>query len=53
MSRRAVITGVGVVAPGGIGTKAYWKLLSEGRTATRIITHFDASPYRSRMAVGK
>jgi act minimal PKS ketosynthase (KS/KS alpha) len=50
MSRRAVITGVGVVAPGGIGTKAYWKLLSEGRTATRIITHFDASPYRSRMA---
>ncbi|SDP62942.1 beta-ketoacyl-[acyl-carrier-protein] synthase family protein [Lentzea jiangxiensis] len=50
MSRRAVITGVGVVAPGGIGTKAYWKLLSEGRTATRTITHFDASPYRSRMA---
>ncbi|GHH52557.1 beta-ketoacyl-[acyl-carrier-protein] synthase family protein [Lentzea cavernae] len=50
MSRRAVITGVGVVAPGGIGTKAYWNLLSEGRTATRIITHFDASPYRSRMA---
>ncbi|MFD4640529.1 beta-ketoacyl-[acyl-carrier-protein] synthase family protein [Lentzea sp. NPDC058436] len=50
MSRRAVITGVGVVAPGGIGTKAYWKLLSEGRTATRNITHFDASPYRSRMA---
>lgn len=50
MSRRAVITGVGVVAPGGIGTKEYWKLLSEGRTATRIITHFDASPYRSRMA---
>ncbi|MDX8146337.1 beta-ketoacyl-[acyl-carrier-protein] synthase family protein [Lentzea sp. NPDC034063] len=50
MSRRAVITGVGVVAPGGIGTKAYWQLLSEGRTATRNITHFDASPYRSRMA---
>jgi len=50
MSRRAVITGVGTVAPGGIGTKAYWKLLSEGRTATRAITHFDASPYRSRMA---
>lgn len=50
MSRRAVITGVGTVAPGGIGTKAYWKLLSEGRSATRIITHFDASPYRSRVA---
>jgi act minimal PKS ketosynthase (KS/KS alpha) len=50
MSRRAVITGVGTIAPGGIGKKAFWKLLSEGRTATRLITHFDASPYRSRMA---
>ena len=50
MSRRAVITGVGAVAPGGIGKKAYWELLAAGRTATRAITHFDASPYRSRMA---
>ncbi|HCT78976.1 MAG TPA: beta-ACP synthase [Micromonosporaceae bacterium] len=50
MSRRAVITGVGAVAPGGIGKKAYWDLLAAGRTATRAITHFDASPYRSRMA---
>lgn len=49
-ARRAVITGVGVVAPGGIGTKAYWELLAAGRTATRAITHFDASPYRSRVA---
>lgn len=50
MKRRAVITGVGVVAPGGIGTKNYWSLLAEGRTATRRITQFDASPYRSRVA---
>ncbi|GLZ55376.1 beta-ketoacyl-[acyl-carrier-protein] synthase family protein [Actinomycetospora sp. NBRC 106378] len=50
MSRRAVITGVGVVAPGAIGLKSYWKLLSEGRSATRVITNFDASPYRSRIA---
>jgi len=50
MSRRAVITGVGAVAPGGIGKKAYWDLLAAGRSATRAITHFDASPYRSRMA---
>ncbi|CAM5565623.1 MULTISPECIES: beta-ketoacyl-[acyl-carrier-protein] synthase family protein [Streptomyces] len=51
MSRRkAVVTGIGVVAPGGIGTKAFWKLLTEGRTATRAITHFDASGYRSRIA---
>ncbi|MFE3824909.1 beta-ketoacyl-[acyl-carrier-protein] synthase family protein [Streptomyces sp. NPDC059092] len=51
MSRRtAVVTGVGVVAPGGIGAKAFWKLLTDGRTATRAISHFDASAYRSRIA---
>ncbi|MCY7344519.1 MAG: beta-ketoacyl-[acyl-carrier-protein] synthase family protein [Pseudonocardia sp.] len=50
MTRRVVITGVGVVAPGAIGAKAFWKLLTDGRSATRIITHFDASPYRSQVA---
>ncbi|WP_327287045.1 beta-ketoacyl-[acyl-carrier-protein] synthase family protein [Streptomyces sp. NBC_01198] len=48
--RRAVVTGIGVVAPGGIGTKAFWKLLTDGRTATRAISHFDASGFRSRIA---
>ncbi|MEU6056343.1 beta-ketoacyl-[acyl-carrier-protein] synthase family protein [Streptomyces xanthochromogenes] len=48
--RRVVITGVGVLAPGGIGTKNFWSLLSEGRTATRGITFFDPSPFRSRIA---
>ncbi len=50
MQRRAVITGVGVVAPGGIGRDAFWELLVAGRTATRSITLFDASGFRSRMA---
>ncbi|HTU74966.1 MAG TPA: beta-ketoacyl-[acyl-carrier-protein] synthase family protein [Trebonia sp.] len=50
MTRRAVITGVGVVAPGGIGQGAYWDLLSAGRTATRPISLFDASGFRSRIA---
>ncbi|WP_328930691.1 beta-ketoacyl-[acyl-carrier-protein] synthase family protein (plasmid) [Streptomyces sp. NBC_00190] len=50
MSRRAVITGVGAVAPGGIGRDAYWDLLSNGRTATREISLFDASKFRSRVA---
>ena len=48
--RRVVITGIGVVAPGGIGVGEFWDLLSAGRTATRAISLFDASGYRSRIA---
>jgi minimal PKS ketosynthase (KS/KS alpha) len=48
--RRVVITGIGVMAPGGAGVKNFWSLLSEGRTATRGITFFDPSPFRSRVA---
>jgi act minimal PKS ketosynthase (KS/KS alpha) len=48
--RRVVITGVGIVAPGGIGTKAFWDTLVEGRTSTRRITLFDASPFRCQIA---
>ncbi|MFI2778817.1 beta-ketoacyl-[acyl-carrier-protein] synthase family protein [Streptomyces sp. ALB3] len=50
MSRRVVITGIGVVAPGGVGTKEFWSLLTSGRTATRAISLFDASAFRSRIA---
>jgi act minimal PKS ketosynthase (KS/KS alpha) len=50
MTRRVVITGIGVVAPGAVGTKAFWELLVSGRTATRAITFFDASAFRSRIA---
>ncbi|MGW4600877.1 beta-ketoacyl-[acyl-carrier-protein] synthase family protein [Streptomyces sp. NPDC004457] len=49
-ARRVVVTGVEVLAPGGIGTKDFWNLLSEGRTATRRITFFDPTPFRSRVA---
>ncbi|MDI1463880.1 beta-ketoacyl-[acyl-carrier-protein] synthase family protein [Catellatospora sp. KI3] len=50
MQRRVVITGMGVIAPGGIGTKAFWELLTSGRTATRTISFFDPSPFRSQVA---
>lgn len=48
--RRTAITGIGVVAPGGDGTKAFWELITAGRTATRTITAFDASEFRSQVA---
>lgn len=50
MTRRVAVTGIGVVAPGGIGVTAFWDLLSNGRTATRGITLFDPEGLRSRIA---
>jgi act minimal PKS ketosynthase (KS/KS alpha) len=50
VNRRVVVTGIGVRAPGGKGTKEFWDLLSSGRTATRRISFFDPSPYRSQVA---
>ncbi|MFB4424429.1 beta-ketoacyl synthase [Streptomyces sp. QL37] len=48
--RRVVITGIGVTAPGGSGTKGFWQLLTDGRTATRRISLFDSSAFRSQIA---
>lgn len=45
-----VLTGIGVVAPGGSGTKKFWDLISAGRTATRPISFFDPAPFRSQIA---
>jgi minimal PKS ketosynthase (KS/KS alpha) len=45
-----VVTGVGVVAPGGVTRDQFWATLTAGRTATRMITFFDASKFRSRVA---
>jgi act minimal PKS ketosynthase (KS/KS alpha) len=50
VDRRVVITGIDVIAPGGIGRKEFWNLLTSGRTATRQISFFDPSPFRSRVA---
>jgi 3-oxoacyl-[acyl-carrier-protein] synthase II len=41
--RRVVITGLGVVAPNGIGKKAFWSACLNGRSAVRPIRSFDAS----------
>ncbi|WP_150253963.1 beta-ketoacyl-[acyl-carrier-protein] synthase family protein [Nocardiopsis deserti] len=50
MRREAVVTGIGVVAPGAIGAAAFWDMLTAGRTATRHVTLFDATAFRSRIA---
>ncbi|MFI9724246.1 beta-ketoacyl-[acyl-carrier-protein] synthase family protein [Streptomyces sp. NPDC052396] len=50
MDRRVAVTGIGVVAPGEPGTKAFWDRIVQGRTATRTVTFFDPAPFRSRIA---
>jgi len=50
VNRSVAITGIGVVAPGGVGKKAFWDLLVSGRTATRTISFFDPSRFRSQVA---
>jgi 3-oxoacyl-[acyl-carrier-protein] synthase II len=48
--RRVVITGMGVVAPNGIGIDNFWDSLVHGRSGIRRITYFDASTYPCQVA---
>ncbi|HEX9871987.1 MAG TPA: beta-ketoacyl-[acyl-carrier-protein] synthase family protein [Candidatus Tectomicrobia bacterium] len=48
--RRVVITGLGAVAPNGIGKDAYWEGLLKGRSGIRRITRFDASEFPCQIA---
>ncbi len=47
---RAVITGMGILAPNGIGLKAFWRSLVAGQSGIGPITLFDATGYRTRIA---
>lgn len=49
--RRTAVTGIGIVAPGGIGKEPFWNTITSGRTATGPITLFDSSTgFRSRIS---
>ncbi|HEX2344412.1 MAG TPA: beta-ketoacyl-ACP synthase II [Vicinamibacterales bacterium] len=50
MSRRVVVTGVGLVSPLGVGTAANWEALLAGRSGIGPITHFDAAQHACRIA---
>jgi 3-oxoacyl-(acyl-carrier-protein) synthase len=49
-SRRTVITGIGVVAPNGIGTEKWWSATLLGLSGIRRITRFDPSRYATQHA---
>ncbi len=48
--RRALVTGIGVAAPGGLGTDEYWASTRAARQSIGPVTRFDASQYPSRLA---
>lgn len=48
--RRAVITGIGVVAPNGIGTETWWEATKAGKSGIKRISRFDPSKYSTQLA---
>ena len=50
MSRRVVITGIGLVSSLGIGTGANWSALLAGTSGVARITKFDATGYPAQIA---
>ncbi|MGA4838290.1 ketosynthase chain-length factor [Streptomyces sp. G45] len=47
---RTVVTGLGVVAPGGLGTEEYWKALLSGENGITRLSRFDTSGYPATLA---
>ncbi|MEU2117304.1 ketosynthase chain-length factor [Streptomyces sp. NPDC016459] len=50
MNTDTVITGMGLLAPTGLGHDAHWKNSLEGASAIGPVTRFDAEGYPSRLA---
>ncbi len=50
MSRRVVITGVGIISPNGIGKEACFNSMVKGISAVRRVTEFDVSLFNTKIA---
>lgn len=46
----AIVTGVGIVAPGGATRETFWENTRRSQSATRTTTLCDPSPFRSKVA---
>lgn len=50
MTRRVVVTGVGLVTPLGTGVEKTWRNICSGMSGIDLITRFDASDYAVKIA---
>lgn len=48
--RRVVVTGVGIIAPNGIGKEACYRAMINGISAIRRVTEFDVSIFNTKIA---
>jgi 3-oxoacyl-[acyl-carrier-protein] synthase II len=48
--KRLVITGVGVIAPNGIGRERFFSALAQGLSGIRPVSLFDTAPFRAKLA---
>ncbi|AWT42947.1 MULTISPECIES: ketosynthase chain-length factor [Streptomyces] len=50
MSTSVVVTGLGVVAPNGLGAEEYWSAARVGKSGIGRLTRFDPTQYPARLA---
>lgn len=48
--KKVALTGIGIVAPPGIGKERFWQSIKQGKSFISPITRFDASLYPSKVA---
>lgn len=48
--KRVVVTGLGALTPLGNDVASFWDALVKGTSGAATITHFDATPFRTRFA---
>jgi len=48
--KRIVITGIGVIAPNGIGKEKFWDALKDGRSGIKPISRFDTTEFKCKLA---
>jgi len=50
MSRRVVVTGIGLITPLGVGTKKTWEAICKGESGITRISRFDPSLHKTQIA---